>query len=549
MVNQILLPVKKILIHSIGFLLTLPAFCQTTQTLEPLGPAVNTKYSEIRPTISADGKILYFVVEGNPKNTKYSQNKEDAQDVWYSEKDSSGGWGTAKQEEAVINSQMQNAVFWVSPDASKILVRGAYSNGKYLGRGVSMSRKTPSGWSQPERLKIRGYDQMSVGKYSGAFMVNDGKTLLLYFSEEKNSEINDIYVSHLMANNEWSQPESIGPTINLEDYDEISPFLAADGITLYFSSDRPGGQGKHDIWMSKRLDSTWKKWSEPVNLPSPINSPKWDAYFTMDAKGEYAYLASSQNAIGGTDLVRIKLDESIMPRPVVIVYGKMINGITMEPVSADVYYDENGNKEKSISTTPVDGKYKMVLPYGSKYTLRVGSDEYMPLTDTLDLSAIGPYKEIYRDVYLNPVSYVKNMQAVEKEREPVRKNIDDIDLDTELVSEGDIINMNNVLFDFAKPILRAASFVQIQKAIRFMKQNPDVRIELSAHTDNIGSPKYNMALSQDRAYAVSQYFFYSGISPNRIVPKGYGESKPVATNKTEAGRQLNRRVEFKILKK
>jgi outer membrane protein OmpA-like peptidoglycan-associated protein len=301
--------------------------------------------------------------------------------------------------------------------------------------------------------------------------------------------------------------------------------------------------------MSKRLDSTWKKWSEPVNLPSPINSPKWDAYFTMDAKADYAYLASSQNSVGGTDLVRIKLDESIMPKPVAIIYGRMINAATMQPVDSDVYYDVVGaSRDKSINTTPVDGKYKMVLPYGTKYTLRVGSEEFMPLTDTLDLAVVGPFKEIYRDVYLNPVAVVKTMQA-DSSAVVVRKDLDDVNLDTEVINEGDIINMNAVLFDYSKPILRAVSFNQIQKVISYMKQNPDVKIELAAHTDNVGSPKYNLLLSQDRAYAVAQYFIHGGITMNRIVPKGYGETVPVASNNTDAGKQQNRRVEFKILKK
>jgi outer membrane protein OmpA-like peptidoglycan-associated protein len=380
-------------------------------------------------------------------------------------------------------------------------------------------------------------------------MGNGGNTLLLYFSDETHSEINDIYVSQNIGNNEWSVPESIGSTINLEDYDEISPFLAADGVTLYFASDRPGGQGKHDIWMSKRLDSTWKKWSEPVNLPAPINSPKWDAYFTMDAKADYAYLASSQNAVGGTDLVRIKLDESIMPKPVVIVYGRMINGATMQPVDSDVYYDVvGGTKDKSINATPVDGKYKMVLPYGTKYTLRVGSEEFMPLTDTLDLAVVGPFKEIYRDVYLNPVAVVNKMQS-DSSAVVVRKNLDDVDLDTEVINEGEIINMNAVLFDYNKPILRSVSFKQIQKVISYMKQNPEVKIELSAHTDNVGSPRYNLLLSQDRAYAVAQYFIHGGITMNRIVPKGYGETNPIASNQNDDGKQQNRRVEFKIIKK
>lgn len=254
---------KKLLFTA--FVITASIKGMAQNVFENLGAKVNSTYSEVRPTISADGKYLYFVVEGNPKNTMYKDDKQ-AQDIWYSELDESGNWGQATQAPAPINGLKDNAVFWVSPDGNRVLVRGAFENGKYVGRGVSLSNKVAGGWSAPQRLKIKGYSNMSVDKYSGAFMSNDGKTLLLYFSEERNSFLNSIYVSFLEDNDEWTMPKSVGSTINMEDYDQISPFLASDGATMYFSSDRPGGHGEHDIWMTKRLDESWTKWTEPSTL-------------------------------------------------------------------------------------------------------------------------------------------------------------------------------------------------------------------------------------------------------------------------------------------
>ena len=536
---------KKIFIHAFLLIASGNLFSQTT--VENLGNLVNTIYHEVRPTISADGKTLYFVVEGNPKNTMYKTDKK-AQDVWYSKLDSNGKWGVAIHAEPPLNDQKDNAVFWVSPDGNRLLIRGAYENGVYAGRGVSMVTKTAKGWSPPQKLKINSYGKMSKDIYSGAFLGNDGKTLLLYFSEEKNSYLNDIYVSKLNENDEWSMPESLGETINMEDYDEISPALAADGTTLYFSSDRPGSMGEHDIWMSKRLDDSWKKWSEPVNMGDTINTAKWDAYFALDANGEYAYLASTQGSLGGNDLARIKLSESQRPKTVVLVYGQVFNAITKEPMNAQLFYDlVPGEKNEGNSISSPDGSYKMTLPYGKKYSLRASADKFFSVLDTLDITKPGGYKEIHRDLYLYPV----DTGRWANNGNDVRRDLDSLDngLDDNPIEPGQVVNLKSILFDFAKTIIRAESYPILDKVVRLLKVNPTMEIELSAHTDNVGGYSANIVLSNDRANAVREYLLSKGVPANRIISKGYGETKPIAPNTTEEGRQLNRRAEFTILKK
>ena len=156
-------------------------------------------------------------------------------------------------------------------------------------------------------------------------MSQDGRTLLLYMTETKGGYNNDLYVSFLQPNETWSEPKSLGKKINLKDYDEMTPYLAADNVTLYFSSNRPGTLGENDIWMTKRLDDSWQKWSEPQNLGSPINTEDWDAFFTMDAGGEYAYMSSALKSMGESDIVRVKLLEKEKPDPVVLVSGNVYN--------------------------------------------------------------------------------------------------------------------------------------------------------------------------------------------------------------------------------
>ncbi len=269
----------------------------TIVQIENLGKQINTRMPELRPTISADGNILFFIRESDPQNTKYGF-VQNSQDIWYSIKDDNGKWTEAEHLPYPLNTYFYNAVFWVSPDNNRILIRNAYIKGDYVGNGVSMSSLNEKGyWSKPEMLRIKNYAKYDRGQQNGASMAQDGKTLLLYMTEQKGGENNDIYVCFLQKDSTWSEPKSLGKKINLKDNDEMTPYLASDGVTLYFSSDRPGGLGNNDIWMTKRLDSSWQKWSDPVNLGAPINTPEWDAFFTLDAGGEYAYLTSGHESV------------------------------------------------------------------------------------------------------------------------------------------------------------------------------------------------------------------------------------------------------------
>jgi outer membrane protein OmpA-like peptidoglycan-associated protein len=284
---------------------------------------------------------------------------------------------------------------------------------------------------------------------------------------------------------------------------------------------------------------------------SKISSHKWDAYFAVDANAEYGYLASSQGSLGGTDLARIKLSEAQRPKTVVLVYGQIFNAITKQPMEAKLVYDLiPGETNEGNSISSPEGKYKVTLPYGKKYSLRASADNFFSVLDTLDFVKISSYQEIHRDLYLTPVDTGRLTFEAGKQR---RRDLDSLEnglgLDEDPIEPGQVVDIKNVLFDFAKYIIRAESFPVLNKVVRVLNANPTMEIELSAHTDNIGGYSANILLSNDRARAVREYLLSKGIAPNRIISKGYGETKPVASNTSEAGRQKNRRVEFKILKK
>lgn len=496
--------------------------------LENLGEAINTDNPEMRPTISADGNLLFFIRQNDPANIQYAT-VPNSQDIWYSTRDSAGKWGRAKHLSAKVNASHYNAVYWISPDLNTILLKGAFTDGQYLGMGVSMIHKRPdNSWTNAEMLRIRNFEKFSTTPQMGASMGHDGKTLLFYMTDKKGSFDNDIYVSFAEGYNIWTAPKSLGKKINLPDYNEMSPFIASDGVTLYFASDRPGGIGEMDIWMSKRLDDSWTKWSDPVNLGRPINTEGSEAFFTLDAGGEYAYLSSSDGAFGGSDIVRVKLLEKEKPDPVVLVSGNVYNAKTKEPLTASLVYETlpDGTEVGSGISSPVDGSFKIVLPYDKNYSIRASADKFFAISENLNLDSLikAGYKEIHKDLYLAPIEI------------------------------GQVFRLNNVFFDFDKYNLRQESFVELDRVVSFLKEYPNIEIEMSAHTDSKGADEYNMTLSDNRARSVMEYIISKGISKTRITSQGYGETKPVADNTNPdgsdnpEGRQLNRRVEFKILK-
>lgn len=496
--------------------------------VENLGAGINTDNPEMRPTISADGNLLFFIRQNDPANIQYAT-IPNSQDIWYSMRDSMGKWSPAKHLSAKVNASHYNAVFWISPDLNTILLKGSFIDGQYYGMGVSMIHKRrDNSWTNAEMLRIRAFEKFGLTPQFGASMGHDGKTLLFYMTDKKGSFENDIYVSFLEGNNIWTAPKSLGKKINLPDYNEMSPFIAADGKTLYFSSDRPGGIGENDIWMSKRLDDSWTKWSDPVNLGRPINTEGSEAFFTLDAGGEYAYLTSSNGAFGASDIVRVKLLEKEKPNPVVLVSGNVYNAKTKQPLEASLIYETlpDGTQVGNGVSSPADGSFKIVLPYDKNYSIRASADKFFAISENLNLDSLikAGYKEIHKDLYLVPIEI------------------------------GQVFRLNNVFFDFDKYSLRPESSVELDRVVAFLNEYPHIEIEMSAHTDSKGSDEYNMTLSDNRAKSVREYIIAKGIAATRIISQGYGETKPVASNSNPDGtdnpdgRQLNRRVEFKILK-
>jgi len=484
-----------------------------TDEAENLGPNVNTKYSEVGPIISPDGKTLYLCRKDHPQNKGGGED-----DIWFSTLNTDGTWSVAVNMGSPLNNERNNFIESISPDGNTILLGNIYNyfDGS-MGPGCSMSHRSRGGWAFPKPQKIEKYENRN--DYVSYYLSSDGKVLLMSIEIKKGFGDRDIYVSFRTGNNAWSRPINLGPSINTKESDGTM-FLAADGVTLYFSTSGHGGLGSSDIWMTKRLDDTWTNWSKLVNMGPKINSSGWDSYFTIPASGEYAYFVSSRSGEGEEDVFRIKLPTAAKPDPVVLISGRVLNAKTNEPVKADIFYETlpNGTEAGLARSEPDKGEYKIVLPYGKKYGFRAKAKGFYAVNEFIDASDLKEYKEISRNLYLAPI---------EKDQ---------------------VIRLNNIFFEFGKSVLKSESFPELDRVVKLLNDNPTIEIELSGHTDNVGSDDANLTLSQNRAEAVVDYLTGKGIKKGRIIAKGYGESASVSTNDTEEGRQLNRRVEFKILK-
>lgn len=479
---------------------------------ETLGENVNSAYREIAPVISPDGKTLYYTRWKHPDNLGNAKN----QDVWFSEMQKDGKWGLAKPIGEPINNSEHNAICAISPDGKTILLNNVYLKDGLMSKGVSMSFKTPTGWSFPKPISIINFKNKS--DYAEYSFSPNGRVLIMtgQFADTQGGK--DIYVSFLKPDNIWSEPKNIGKSINTAD-EESTPFIASDGKTLYFSSKGFSGYGNNDIFISRRLDDTWLKWSEPENLGTIINTPEWDGYFSISALGDYAYFASQENAIGEEDIFKLRVPESIKPNAVVQVTGGVYNMIDKKPISARINVQNLSDKDTvCVSYDPETGDYKMMLPSKQSYTISATKKGFMAVSEPMDFTKENNFKEFKKNIYLLPI------QAGQK------------------------MTLNAVFFEQSKAEMLSESFAELDRIVKVMKENPTMEIMLEGHTDNQGDWNANLQLSKERVEEVKKYLTAGGIDLKRVQTQGYGSTRPIASNNSEEKRKLNRRVEVTILR-
>ncbi|WP_276366863.1 OmpA family protein [Chryseolinea sp. H1M3-3] len=551
---------------------------------------VNTFRHEAAPVISPDGNTLYFFVQDHPDNT---MGKDDTQDIWVSKKDATGVWGVAEHLRSPFNIHRSNQVFTVFEDGS-LFIKGGSSKGE---KGFSIV----SGNSIRE-LDVKDFKAMNKGRFYGASMSADRKHIIIYFSEKENSQYSDLYSSHQQADGSFSKPEKLSLTTPTDD---VGPFISPDQKSLYFASARQsaGRQGGVDIYKSIRKDESWVNWSEPVNMGKPINTSALDFYFTIDNAGN-VFTSRANKALDGAQLDLYTL----VPKTFKIdLKGLVLNDKSMEPLQANVQVKLTGVDPIQLRSN-ASGEFATKLPEIKEYIVSASLDGFLPYQQTFKLpeltgdttvSLTVPLKPIAKKLLLVGNIYDKktekllpatlNISLLSKKKSSLKASAQDGKYEKEIpelgwymitassegymnatdsieasddglspfsrdlyltpIEVGLTVRLQNIYFDFDKTTLKNESFTELNKVVDFLKQNETVEIEISGHTDNKGSDDYNLNLSQGRSQAVVDYIIGQGIEDFRLSAHGYGESKAIDTNDTDAGRANNRRVEFTVVKK
>ena len=471
-----------------------------------LGDAVNSVYVELTPVISPDNSTLFFARQGDPSNAGYKEQRDD-QDIWMSKRDITGAWQPARRIDAYFNNKMYNYPIAASADGRTLYMSNTYNRDGSTGKGISWSRYEGGRWSFPVALKIDNYYNNSP--YSTFSIGADETTMIMAVVRNDSYGKEDLYVSFRTGRDRWSKPKNLGYGVNSKN-DETTPYLAPDGRTLYFSSNRPEGEGAYDIYVTRRLDESWQRWSKPRNLGRRINTPGNDFYFIVGPTGDYSMLVSKG------DIYRIDLPRRVQPDATALIWGKVLTSDN-KPISSRVRY-ERLRDGKQLGQTFSDGKtgeFKLVLPRGEMYGVRAERAGYLSVNQSIKLYKAGS-------------SYRMNLVL-----SPVKK--------------GSEIRLNNVFFEKGSARITRQSFHELNRLVKILRKNRQYRVQISGHTDSKGKATDNRALSLKRAQAVRAFLVSKGIKKKRIRSLGYGSSKPLANNKTESGRKMNRRVEIKLL--
>jgi hypothetical protein len=532
----------KKLITAITFLITLNVFGQKMP--ENLGEAINSKYNESRPVASADGRVLFFTVQGNPINLS-----KDGEDIWMSTKDPKGEWQPAVRLPQHINSGRFNCVFWTSTDGNRIVFRNivnAQDTGLVKALDYAISTKDFFGWSTPKKIKMPAFKDMTKWKLSSLTMSTDEKIIIYSLATIGNGEWYDLWISKYdEVNKVYSAPTKLN--ISEANADEYNPQLAADNRTLYFATNKKGGVGSYDIWVSRRMDNTWELWTSPINVGTPINTRKSDIYFSIGERGKVAYVVVNdkkplRKSKSGTDIAKIELVDTLRPKVWINMFGSIYDSYTKKPVKATIVAvtDIDDSTQNETIVIQDSKSYKMEFAYGSTTQIEVKSADYHNMIDTLSFNDAFGQKDIWRDIYLTSQSTIDSICNKRTPCDP----LDTLNSE-QLVAE---LSKSKILFDFGSSVIRAEAYRPLQILSKLMIKNPDMVVELRGHTDAVGVNKRNQMQSEERAISTKLYLISLGINPDRIIAKGYADEAPIAPNTTDEGRQLNRRVDFKIVK-
>jgi outer membrane protein OmpA-like peptidoglycan-associated protein len=514
--------------------------------IDNLGEGVNSEFPEYSPVFFFKDSLLYFTSrrDNTTGGKKNPYNKLYFEDIYLS-KAKNGVWKKADQMGKPINTKHNDAVVDISPEGKELCIYRGHKGGGDLFNSQFENGK----WKKPGKMR-----KINKGKYreSSVSVTEDSMTIYFISNRKGGFGKQDIWYSEkTIDGGKWQKPKNMGPVINTK-YDEETVEISADGRDLYFSSKGHNSMGGYDVFKThKNNDGTW---TTPENVGYPINTPGDDVFFMLTQNEQFGYYTSNrEDGFGDKDIYQIVFlgpekpthisegnpndliayfaeptTEADIEKPVNIkvIQLSIVKGIVTDAYSGDPIHkatlelmDNSTGEVVKIVETFSTGAYTVPLPPGKDYALTAGAPDYFFHSENFVIVDTSRHEVIRKDIQLQPMGV------------------------------GAKIVLNNVFFDTGKTNLRPESYAELNRLADILVKYKNIRVEISGHTDNVGSDSYNQGLSQRRAQAVVDYILSRGVNLSQIVAVGYGESQPRADNSSKSGRQLNRRVEAKILDK
>ncbi len=479
-----------------------------------LGTNLNSTYADYSPVISADQTTIFFTTTRIETKGEIKDDGGNYMEDIYMSKKVDGVWSVAKSIGPTINTEKHEASVGISSDGQTILI---YKDDDGDGNIYSTSLEG-NVWSAPVKLN----ENINSKHWEPSAAISaDGS--MLYFTSNKPGGFggSDLYSSKRMPNGEWGKSENMGSVINTA-YDEDGPFIHPDGVTLAFSSNGHRSMGGFDVFTSMNSGSAW---TTPENVGYPINTTDDDIYFVLSPDNKTAYFSSFRE--GGTgekdNYTATFIDRKATP--LTLIKGNVImeSGSAAKNIEITVTDNETETILGTYRANSLTGEFLFILTPGKNYNITYQSPGHLFYSENMEIALKSNYYEVYKPVTLKPIVV------------------------------GSKIILNNIFFDFDKSTLRPISNVEIKNLVSLLKANPTMKVEISGHTDSKGDDAYNQKLSEERAQMVVNKLIESGISAEQMTAKGYGKTMPDADNNKldgsddPAGRQLNRRVELKII--
>jgi outer membrane protein OmpA-like peptidoglycan-associated protein len=484
---------------------------------ERLAAPLNQFRNQYFPVLTADNRFLVFTVRRNPE--KQGQENED---LLISAVDASGKFGAPQSISPVINSPENEGAATISGDGKTLVFTSCGRAGGLGNCDLYISHRRGNQWTAPRNLGILVNSKAWDSQPS---LSADGRTL--YFSSNRGGGVGgyDIYVSTIGADGSWGAARNLGVPINTT-RDDLAPFIHASGTTLYYSTNGRVGLGSSDIFRAY-LDEKGQ-WGEPLNVGYPLNTFANEASLFISSDNKRAYYTRTERPQSG--------DAPGLP-PAILLYGsevpasararetstytqgRVFDAVTKKPIEAVVQlFDLNTNAlTQQVYSDGETGEYTAVLNEGRAYAMYAAAPGYLLKSLSFDYSNQQKFDPLTLDIYLDPAK------------------------------SGRSAVLNNLFFDSNKATLKPRSRTELSRLVEFLRQDPSLRVEVAGYTDNVGTPAANLSLSQRRAQAVLDYLTSQGVPASRLRAKGYGEARPLAANDTEAHRAQNRRIELRIL--